>query len=136
LESDFVTLNCPLTADTRNLIGPAQFARMKPTAVLVNTARGPIVDPAALVAALQGGQIAAAALDVTDPEPPAADSPLLSLPNLILTPHSAYYSDRSRAEVRRRGVEHALAVLRGERPSFVANPAVFATLAARERAAD
>jgi D-3-phosphoglycerate dehydrogenase len=135
-EADLVTIHCLLNAGTHGLIGAAQFARMKPTAVLVNTARGPIVDPDALVAALQGGQIAAAALDVTDPEPPAADSPLLSLPNLILTPHSAYYSDRSRAEVRRRGIEHALAVLRGERPYFVANPAVFATLAARERAAD
>lgn len=130
-EADLVTIHCLLNAGTHGLIGAAQFARMKPNAVLVNTARGPIVDQAALVAALQGEQIAAAALDVTDPEPPAADSPLLSLPNLIMTPHSAYYSDRSRAEVRRRGVEHAVAVLRGERPSFVANPAVFATLAAR-----
>jgi D-3-phosphoglycerate dehydrogenase len=135
-EADLVTIHCLLNAGTHGLIGAPQFARMKPTAVLVNTARGPIVDPEALVAALQGDQIAAAALDVTDPEPPAADSPLLSLPNLVLTPHSAYYSDRSRAEVRRRGIEHALAVLRGERPYFVANPAVFTTLAARERAAD
>ena len=129
--SDLVTIHCLLNAETHHLIGAAQLARMKPTAALVNTARGPIVDLVALVAALREGGIAAAALDVTDPEPPAADSPLLTLPNLLLTPHSAYYSDRSRAEVRRRGVEHALAVLRGERPAFVANPAVFATLAAR-----
>ncbi len=124
-EADMVTIHCLLNAGTQGLLDAAAFARMKPTAVLVNTARGPIVDPDALVAALRGGQIAAAALDVTDPEPPAADSPLLSLPNLLLTPHSAYYSDRSRAEVRRRGAEHILAVLRGERPHFVANPAVF-----------
>jgi D-3-phosphoglycerate dehydrogenase len=125
-ESDLVTIHCLLNAETTGLIGAAQFARMKPHALLVNTARGPIVDQAALVDALRGGQIAAAALDVTEPEPPTADSPLLGLPNLLLTPHSAYYSDRSRAEVRRRGIEHAIAVLRGERPTFVANPAVFA----------
>lgn len=126
-EADLVTLHCPLNAETEGLLGAAQFARMRPHALLVNTARGPIVAQAALVAALRGGQLAAAALDVTDPEPPGPDSPLLDLPNLLLTPHSAYYSERSRAEVRRRGVEHALAVLRGERPPFVANPAVFET---------
>ncbi len=125
-EADLVTIHCLLNAETTGLLGAAQFARMKPNALLVNTARGPIVDQAALVAALRDGQIAAAALDVTEPEPPTADSPLLGLPNLLLTPHSAYYSDRSRAEVRRRGIEHTIAVLRGERPTFVANPAVFA----------
>lgn len=134
-ESDLVTIHCPLAAETRGLIGAAEFALMKPTAMLVNTARGPIVDLGALVDALRDGQIAAAALDVTDPEPPPADSPLLTLPNLLLTPHSAYYSDRSRAEVRRRGIEHAVAVLRGERPTFVANPGVFERLAARKQSA-
>ncbi|HEY8597431.1 MAG TPA: C-terminal binding protein [Thermomicrobiales bacterium] len=124
-EADLVTVHCLLNAETKGLLGAAQFAAMKPTAMLVNTARGPIVDPNALVVALREGHIAAAALDVTDPEPPGLDSPLLQLPNLLLTPHSAYYSDRSRAEVRRRGIEHALAVLRNERPAFVANPQVF-----------
>jgi D-3-phosphoglycerate dehydrogenase / 2-oxoglutarate reductase len=130
-EADLVTIHCLLNAGTHGLIGAAQLARMKPTAVLVNTARGPIVDPDALAAALREGRIAAAALDVTDPEPPPPGSPLLALPNLVLTPHTAYYSDRSRAEVRRRGIEHALAILRGERPYFVANPAVFAEGRAR-----
>ncbi|MFN8541491.1 MAG: C-terminal binding protein [Thermomicrobiales bacterium] len=125
-EADFVTIHCLLNAGTRELIGAAQLARMKRTAYLVNTARGPIVDVAALVPALREGVIAGAALDVTEPEPPGSDHPLLGLPNVILTPHSAYYSDRSREEVRRRGIEHAVAVLRGERPAFVANPAVFA----------
>ena len=125
-ESDFVTIHCLLNAATTGLIGERQLALMKPTAFLVNTARGPIVDFPALVAALQQGQIAGAALDVTDPEPPGTDHPLLSLPNVLLTPHSAYYSDRSRDEVRRRGIEHAVAVLRGERPPFIANPAVLA----------
>ena len=128
-EADIVTLHCLLNAGTRGLIGAAQLALMKPTALLVNTARGPLVDAAALVGALQSGRIAAAALDVTDPEPPGADHPLLALPNVILTPHTAYYSDRSRAEVRRRGVEHILQVLRGGWPDAVANPAVRAAAA-------
>jgi D-3-phosphoglycerate dehydrogenase len=124
-EADFVSLHCPLDAGTRGLIGAAQLARMKPTAALINTARGPLVDTAALVAALADGALAAAALDVTDPEPPPPEHPLLALPNLLLTPHSAYYSDRARAEVRRRAVEHALGVLRGRWPEgHVANPAV------------
>lgn len=123
-ESDFVTIHCLLNAGTRGLIGAAQLARMRPTAYLVNTARGPIVDFDALVPALREGVIAGAALDVTEPEPPGNDHPLLALPNVILTPHSAYYSDRSREEVRRRGIEHAVAVLRGERVAFVANPEV------------
>ena len=85
--SDFVTLHCPLTDDTRHLIGARAFARMKPTALLVNTARGPIVDPAALERALHERAIAGAALDVTDPEPLPADHPLLRAPNLLVVPH-------------------------------------------------
>lgn len=133
-ESDLVTIHCLLNAETHGLIGAAQLARMKPTAVLVNTARGPIVDPVALTDALRRGVIAAAALDVTDPEPPGAGAPILALSNIVLTPHSAYYSDRARGEVRRRGIEQAIAVLRGARPYYIANPAVVEILAARERA--
>ncbi len=134
-EADFVTVHCPLNAGTRGLLGAAQFALMKPSAALVNTARGPIVAADDLMAALDEGRIAAAALDVTDPEPPPPGHPLLTLPNVILTPHSAYYSDRSRAEVRRRAVEHALEVLHGRWPEHVANPAVAATARARDVAA-
>ena len=123
--SDIVTIHCPLDAGTTGLIGAAQLARMRPTAFLINTARGPIVEEAPLVAALRGGGLAGAALDVTTPEPPPPGSPLLGLPNLLLTPHSAYYSEQARAEVRRRAVEQILAVLRGERPTGIANPAVF-----------
>jgi len=129
-QADFVTVNCLLNAGTRGLLGAAQFALMKPTARLVNTARGPIVVMADLVHALQEGVIAAAALDVTDPEPPPPDHPLLRLPNVILPPHSAYYSERSRAEVRRRGVENALEVLHGRWPVQVANPEVRGRVAA------
>jgi glyoxylate reductase len=85
--ADVVTLHCPLTPETRGLIDAHALARMKPTAHLVNTARGPIVDHGALAAALQQGTIAGAALDVTDPEPMPADHPLLGAPNLLVVPH-------------------------------------------------
>jgi glyoxylate reductase len=85
--ADVVSLHCPLTPETRGLIDARALARMKPTAHLVNTARGPIVDPAALAAALHEGAIAGAALDVTDPEPLPADHPLLEAPNLLVVPH-------------------------------------------------
>lgn len=122
--SDIVTIHAPLTPETRGLINAAALARMKPTAVLVNTARGPIIDLPALAQALQDGQIAGAALDVVDPEPLVAGSPFYGLPNVILTPHSAYYSERSVDVVRRETLNEALQVLRGRRPRTVANPAV------------
>jgi D-3-phosphoglycerate dehydrogenase / 2-oxoglutarate reductase len=134
-EADFVSIHCLLNAGTQGLIGAPQLALMKPTAQLVNTARGPIVDLTALTATLQKGQLAAAALDVTEPEPLPTDHPLMTLPNVLLTPHSAYYSDRSRAEVRRRGVENALAVLRGATPNHAANPEVLAQTGAAAVAA-
>ena len=122
--ADIVTLHCPLTPETRGIVGAAQLERMKPTAVLVNTARGPLVDLPALVAALEAGRIAGAALDVVYPEPLPADSPLYSMENVILTPHSAYYSEKSVELVRRETLLEAIQVLRGRRPRTVANPAV------------
>lgn len=88
-QADVVTLHVPLNDQTRGLIGAAELARMKPTALLVNTCRGPVVDEAALAAALERGQIRGAALDVLEQEPPAPGNPLLRLPNVLLTPHTA-----------------------------------------------
>ncbi len=88
-EADFVTVHCPRNEETRGLIGAAQLARMKPTAIIVNTARGGIVHEGALIEALRNGTIAAAGLDVFDPEPPSPDNPLLTMDNVLLSPHSA-----------------------------------------------
>lgn len=122
--ADIVTIHTPLTPETRGLIDAAALARMKPTTVIVNTARGPIIDLSALAQALQEGRIAGAALDVVDPEPLVADAPFYGMPNVILTPHSAYYSERSVDVVRRETLHEALQVLRGKRPRTVANPSV------------
>ena len=88
-EADLITLHTPLNADTRGILSHAQFARMKPNTVVVNTCRGPVIDEAALIQALQNGQIAGAALDVLEKEPPAPDNPLLQMDNVLFTPHSA-----------------------------------------------
>ena len=112
--ADVVSLHCPLTPDTRHLIDAAALNAMKPTAVLVNTARGPIVDQAALVAALHAGAIAGAALDVTDPEPPPPGDPLLDAPNLLLVPHVGSATTAARARMAEMAVENLLAGLAGE----------------------
>ena len=112
--SDFVTLHCPLTPDTRGLIGTEALRRMKPTAYLVNTARGPVVDTAALAAALRAGELAGAALDVTDPEPLPGDHPLLDAPNLLVVPHIASATHATRGEMAAMAVDNLLAGLGGE----------------------
>jgi phosphoglycerate dehydrogenase-like enzyme len=117
-------LHTPLTTETRRFINAEALALLKPTAVLVNTSRGPVIDLPALAEALQEGRLAGAALDVVDPEPLPAESPFYGMPNVILTPHSAYYSERSVDVVRRETFQEALQVLRGKRPRTVANPAV------------
>jgi lactate dehydrogenase-like 2-hydroxyacid dehydrogenase len=123
--SDFVSIHCPLTPDTRGLIDAAALARMKPSAYLVNTARGPIVDTEALRQALHAGEIAGAALDVTDPEPLPADHPLLDAPNLLVLPHLGSGTRASRAAMGDRAADNILAALAGERMPHCANPAVY-----------
>jgi glyoxylate reductase len=112
-ESDFVSLHCPLTPETYHLIDGAALAQMKPTAFLVNTARGPIVDQIALRHALVDGTIAGAALDVTDPEPLPADDPLLSAPNLIVVPHIGSATHTTRERMADLAVDNLLAALDG-----------------------
>ena len=122
--ADYVSLHVPLTAATTHLIGARELALMKRSAFLINTSRGRVVDQAALVAALREGRIAGAGLDVTDPEPPAADDPLLALDNVLLTPHAAWYSEESREHVTVHAALEAVRILRGERPTSPVNPEV------------
>jgi glyoxylate reductase len=112
--SDYVVVSCPLTAETRGLIGREQLARMRPTAILVNIARGPIVDTAALAEALAARRIYAAAIDVTDPEPLPRDHPLLRLDNLTITPHLGSATDQTRQRMAEMSVDNLLAGLAGQ----------------------
>ncbi len=125
--ADYVTLHVALTDETTHLIGAREFGLMKPTAILVNASRGPVVDTDALVAALRDGEIFAAALDVTDPEPLPADHPLVTLPNAIVVPHIASATVATRDAMATLAVRNLLAVLRGERPDQVVNPEVLAS---------
>ncbi len=123
-QSDFVSVCAPLTAETRHLIGAAEFALMKPSAILVNTARGPLVDEAALVEALRSGRIAAAGLDVFEEEPLPTESLLLGLTNVVLTAHTAGISEASVRRVKTEVGQAAAAVLSGRWPKSVVNPNV------------
>ena len=108
-----MTLHVPLTDDTRHLINREALARMKPTAITINTARGPVVDQAALLGALREGEIAAAGLDVTDPEPLPPDDPLLALPNVVVLPHIGSASIQTRTRMAQMAADSLLAGLRG-----------------------
>jgi glyoxylate reductase len=123
-DSDFVSVHTPLTEETRHLIGAKQLAIMKPTSVLINTARGPVVDTDALVDALESGEIWAAGLDVTDPEPLPADHPLLGHPRTIVAPHIASATRDTRDSMARLAATNLIAVLRGEAPPRCLNPEV------------
>jgi D-3-phosphoglycerate dehydrogenase len=129
--ADVVSLHVPLRESTRNLIGARELALMKPTALLVNTARGGVVDTAALAAALAAGAIAGAGLDVLGQEPPDPDDPLLALDNAIVTPHAAFYSEESVEDLRVRTARAAAAVLAGRVPQNVVNPQVLGSARAR-----
>jgi D-3-phosphoglycerate dehydrogenase len=121
LACDFVSLHCSLTDETRLIIDAAALRRMKPTAYFINTARGACVDTEALTQALASGSIAGAALDVVDPEPPPVGHLLYSLPNVILTPHTAFMSRVSETEVREKACQEVVRALRGETPLYVRN---------------
>jgi glyoxylate reductase len=112
--SDYVSLHVPLTARTRHLIDAAALRRMRPTAILVNTSRGAVIDQAALISALRAGEIAAAAIDVTDPEPPPPGDPIYETPNLLVVPHIGSATRTARARMTELAVENLLAGLAGK----------------------
>ena len=122
--SDFVSIHAALTEDTRGLIGARQLGLMKPSAILINTARGALVDQNALYEALRSGAIAGAALDVTEPEPLSADSPLLALDNIVITPHIASASIATRSEMARLAAANLLSSLAGRVNDNVVNPEI------------
>ena len=120
-QSDFVSLHLPATAANRHLLGPRQFDQMRPTAWLINTSRGSLVDEHALFQALQGNRLAGAALDVFDPEPPDLAQPMFRDERVILTPHAAFVSPESLVELRTRVARQVAAVLSGNRPENIVN---------------
>ncbi len=120
-ESDFISLHVNLTPETYGLIATREFGIMKPSGILINTARGPVVDTDSLYNALNEGQIAYAALDVTDPEPLPEDHKLLTLPNMIIAPHIASATVTSRTQMARMAVRNLIAGVRGERLPFPVN---------------
>jgi glyoxylate reductase len=124
-ESDFVSLHTPLTPDTHHLIDSEAFSKMKPNAILINTARGPVVDADALYDALKERRIFGAGLDVTEPEPLPIDSPLLTLDNVIIVPHIASASKSSRDKMSRMAANNLIAGLKGERLPNCVNPQVY-----------
>lgn len=121
-QADFVCITCALTPETRGLIGARELGLMKPTAVLVNTARGPIVDQAALASALREGRLAAAGIDVFEREPLPLDDPLLDCENAVLVPHLGSATHATRARMSRVAAENIVAALQGRRPAHVVNP--------------
>ncbi len=123
-EADVVSLHAPLTPETRHLIDAEALARMKPGAYLVNTSRGGLVDTDALREALASGRLGGAALDVLETEPPDPDDELLADENVLVTPHTSFYSEESLVEMRRKCVAQVITVLEGRRPDYPVNPEV------------
>ncbi len=123
-ESDFVTLHCPLTEETHHIIGEKELDLMKPTAILINTSRGPVVDEEALVSALKKGTIAGAGLDVYEREPHLSPG-LAKLDNVVLLPHIGSATEDTRGQMAVVAVRNAVAMLKGKRPSNIVNPEVF-----------
>ncbi len=123
-EADYLSVNLPFTRETRHFIGKNELARMKPSAYLINIARGQVVDEAALVAALEARRLAGAALDVLEREPPDPSSPILRLSNVLLTPHCAWYSEEAKEDVERKTARQVARVLAGGWPDPFVNPEV------------
>ncbi len=123
-EADFLSLHCNLTDENYHMIGADELAAMKPSTFLINTARGKLVDSQALLDALQSGEIAGAALDALEEEPPSADDPILSAPNCLITPHNSFYNPTSVRLVNTQVVQNILDVLAGRKTQFVLNPEV------------
>ena len=126
VDADAVSIHVPLSPETRNMIGPRELARMKPTAFLINTSRGGIVDEQALAVALREGRLDGAALDVLSVEPPPADHPLRQFSNMIFTPHLAFYSRESVIELQTKAAEEVARALKGEPPRSPVNREVLA----------
>jgi len=125
-ESDFLSVHCPLIPQTRGLFGAAAFAKMKRSAVIINTARGPIIDEAALAQAIKAGKLAGAGLDVLSKEPPEANNPLIGLKNVVLAPHLGFFSEESLIDLQAKAGLYTAQVLCGQRPFGLANPDVLA----------
>ena len=123
-ESDLISLHVPLTRETRGLIGEAAFRAMKPTALVVNTSRGPVIDEEALIRALREKWIAGAALDVVTTEPLPASSPLRQFDQVIFTPHYGATSEESEAQLRATVADSVEAILKGFWPPFPVNPKI------------
>ena len=134
--SDIVSVNCPLTAETKHLVNAERIALMKPTAYLINTARGPIVDQRALTRALQAGRIAGAGLDVLEREPPEPDDPILKLDNVVFAPHALCWTDQCFAGNGAADVKAVLEVQHGREPRGVVNRAVLKSERWRKRLED
>jgi D-3-phosphoglycerate dehydrogenase len=123
-ESDYITIHTPLNDATRGLISTKELSLMKPTSFIINCARGPIIDEAALYAALRDGRIAGAGLDVLEQAAPAADNPLFQLDNVLVTPHVAFLSQQAVHELEVRTAQATVDVLQGRMPQFLVNPGV------------
>jgi D-3-phosphoglycerate dehydrogenase len=131
--SDYLSVHLPLNEATKGLIGSEQFRLMKPECVLINTSRGPVIDEPALVEALRTSQIAGACLDVVEQEPLAPNHPFLTMEQVTLTPHVAWYSEESERELKRKVTQNIVDVLSGFFPDYIANPQVKSQLALKQK---
>ncbi|AIY06657.1 dehydrogenase [Planococcus sp. PAMC 21323] len=131
--SDYISIHVPLNEHTEKMISYEQFSKMKKEVFIINTARGPIIDEQALIKALQEGQIAGAGLDVFETEPVEPDNPLLKMDNVIINPHSAFYSVEAETELKRKTAENVADVLSGYYPTYLVNKVVKETVSLRDK---